>query len=162
MRCFYLRLLINACNVMVMYLLQQEFLLFLVPRQQLLQNPRYRRHSINHCQPLCPQSKTLGISKFTWNYQISERNLLIPVCFIKRPCLYISVYLASLPSLQSEIKFSHYVKKLKQQFTSVCALMVAYFLCVGAYKCDVMVVIKIGAIHGCLFCVVPIILVLWY
>ena len=60
------------------------------------------------------------------------------------------------------MKFSHYVEKLKQQFTSVCALMDAFLcsitiFCVGAYKRDVVVVIKIGPyIH---VCVVPIIVI---
>ena len=46
-------------------------------------------------------------------------------------------------------------KKLNQQFTSICMVtdlnMQGAYLCMGAYKCTVFVVTKIGAyIHGVL------------
>ena len=53
------------------------------------------------------------------------------------------------------MKSSHYVRKSQiSKFTSrlQCIFHMGAYLCMGAYKCDVVVVIKMGAyIHGVLF-----------
>ena len=71
--------------------------------------------------------------------------MLIPGCFTKRPCLNFGFYPISIPCIQSEKAES--VNSLP---FAVYFHMGAYF-CMGAYKRNVVVVIKMGAyIHGVL------------